>query len=390
MSATPIPRTLHMALSGIRDVSVLDTPPKGRQEVETVVCEYSDALVEDAIRAEIARGGQAFVLFNSVEKIYGYASHLQTLMPDVTFVLGHGQMSPKELEGNVYKFFSKEAQVLVATTIIENGIDIPNANTLIVLEANRLGLSQMYQLKGRVGRSTRRAKAYFTYPEGYIPTGDVEKRLTALTDNAGLGSGYRLALMDLEIRGAGDVLGREQHGHVERIGYDMYCRLLKETIALLKGEVVAQETATEVACSVDAYIPETYVSSERERLRLYQRIASLTGEKEGKALLADMTDLYGAPPKEVERLVDVSLLRVLGSRVGVSKIEIDNRFCRVRWVSPDYPASLGVQTALRKIADECRLVATDEFVELMPAKQLVGYKMQVVKRFLRYCNGNYT
>ena len=390
MSATPIPRTLHMALSGIRDVSVLDTPPKGRQEVETVVCEYSDALVEDAIRAEIDRGGQAFVLYNSVEKIYGYVARLQQLMPDVTFVLGHGKMSAKELEGNVYKFFSKEAQVLVATTIIENGIDIPNANTLIALESNRLGLSQMYQLKGRVGRSTRQAKAYFTYPEGYVPTGDVEKRLTALTDNAGLGAGYRLALMDLEIRGAGDVLGREQHGHVERIGYDMYCRLLKETIALLKGEVVATATNTEVAVSVDAYIPETYVSSERERLRLYQRIASLPDEKEGEALLADMTDLFGKPPKEVERLVNVSLLRVLGSRVGVSKVEIDNRFCRVRWVSPDYPASLGVQSALRKIGDECRLVSTPEFVEIMPVKNLVGYKMQVVKRFLRYCNGNYT
>ena len=390
LSATPIPRTLHMALSGIRDVSVLDTPPKGRRDVETMVGEYSDALLVDAIRAELNRGGQAFVLYNSVEKIYACLHRLQQLLPDVSFVVGHGQMPPRELEGNIYRFYTKEAQVLLATTIIENGIDVPNANTLFVLEANRLGLAQMYQLKGRVGRSTRQARAYFTYPEGYVPTGDVAKRFDALCDNAGLGSGYRLALMDLEIRGAGDVLGREQHGHVERIGYDMYCRLLRETIALLKGEVVAPETNTEVSVNCDAYIPSDYVTVERERLRLYQRIAGLTSEADRDEIERDLADLYGKPPQEVRNLMAVSLLRVLGSKVGVQKIEIDARFCRVRFVGQDYVDSVAVAAAVRRIGDECQTVWVGTALELMPAKQTVSYKMQLVTRFLRYVNGNYT
>lgn len=390
LSATPIPRTLHMALSGIRDVSVLDTPPRGRQDVQTMVGEYSDGLLADAVRAEINRGGQVFVLYNNVEKIYYCLHHLEELLPDVTFVVGHGKMGSKELEGNIYRFYSKEAQVLLATTIIENGIDVPNANTLFVLEAHRLGLAQMYQLKGRVGRSTRQARAYFTYPEGYLPTGDVAKRFDALQDNAGLGSGYRLALMDLEIRGAGDVLGREQHGHVERIGYDMYCRLLRETIALLKGEVMAPDTNTEVAVNCDAYIPDSYVTVERERLKLYQRIAGLKDEKEKEAIYRDLTDLYGKPPQEVSNLLAVSLLRVLGSHAGVQKVEIDHRYCRVRFQSHDYIDSVAVTAAVRRIRDECQTVWVDVALELMSPKPTIAYKIQLATRFLRYINGNYT
>ena len=390
LSATPIPRTLHMALSGIRDVSVLDTPPKGRRDVETMVGEYSDALLEDAVRAELNRGGQVFILYNNVEKIYYCLSRLQKMLPDVSFVVGHGKMSAHELEGNVYKFYNKEAQVLLATTIIENGIDVPNANTLFVLEAHRLGLAQMYQLKGRVGRSTRQARAYFTYPEGYVPTGDVAKRFDALCDNAGLGSGYRLALMDLEIRGAGDVLGREQHGHVERIGYDMYCRLLRETIALLKGEVVAPDTNTEVSVNCDAYIPDAYVTVERERLKLYRRIAGLADEEEKQAIETDIADLYGKPPQCVLNLLSVSLLRVLGSKAGVQKVEIDRRFCRVRFVSADYVRSVGVQAAVRRISDECQVVWVDVALELVPVKATIDYKMALVTRFLRYVCGNYS
>ena len=389
MSATPIPRTLHMALSGIRDVSVLETPPVGHQSVGTVVGEYSDGLLTDAVRAELARGGQVFILYNSVEHIYSFYHQLETLLPDVSIVVGHGQMSATELERNIYRFYNKEAQVLLATTIIENGIDVPNANTLFVVDAQRLGLSQMYQLKGRVGRSTRNAVAYFTYPSGYVPTGDVDKRFTALTDNAGLGAGYRLALMDLEIRGAGDVLGREQHGHVERIGYDMYCRLLKETIALMKGEPVATLANTEVAINVDAYIPDTYVKVERERLRLYQRIASLTCAKEKEDILADIGELYGKVPPEVSRLLSVSLLRVLGSRVGVTKIEIDAKTCRVRWSNEGYLQSVAVQSALRRIKDECTVIQDHASVVLFPPKQLVSYKMQVVTRLLTYAGGEY-
>ena len=389
MSATPIPRTLHMALSGIRDVSVLDTPPKGRRDVETVIAEYSDGLLVDAVMAELNRGGQAFVLYNSVEKIYAFYDLMHRLMPDVSIVVGHGQMSPGQLEGNVYKFYNKEAQVLLATTIIENGIDVPNANTLFVVEAHRLGLAQMYQLKGRVGRSSRQAIAYFTYPEGYVPTGDVAKRFEALSDNAGMGSGYRLALRDLEIRGAGDVLGSEQHGHVQRIGYDMYCRLLRETIALLKGEVVPTTTNTEVSVNAAAYIPDNYVTFERERLRLYQRIASISSAADSDAICKDMADLYGPVPPEVRTLVQVSLLRVLGSRVGVQKVEIDARLCVVRFVGRDYLQSVAYQTARRRIGDECKLTERDTALTLQPVKNTIEYKMQLAIRFLNYLNGNY-
>lgn len=389
LSATPIPRTLHMALSGIRDVSVLDTPPKGRRDVETIVAEYTDGLLADAVTAEINRGGQVFVLYNNIDKIYAFYKKMQLLLPNVSIVVGHGKMAPTELEGNVYKFYNKEAQVLLATTIIENGIDVPNANTLFVLESNHLGLAQMYQLKGRVGRSSRQATAYFTYPEGYVPTGDVAKRLEALCDNAGLGSGYRLALRDLEIRGAGDVLGREQHGHVERIGYDMYCRLLRETIALLKGETIQTQTNTEVAVNADAYIPQTYVTFERERLRLYQRIASLRTPEDMDAIQKDIAELYGPVPREVNTLLAVSLLRVLGSSVGVQKVEIDNRFCRIRFANDDYLHSVAFLSAVKRIGEYGQAVRVNNAVELIPAKNTIPCKMQLAGRFLRYLNGIY-
>ncbi len=350
MSATPIPRTLDMALSGIRDISVLDTPPKGRQAVQTIVAEYTDALLKEAVSAELTRGGQAFVLCNNVERLGGFASHVQELFPTAKIVTGHGKMDASVLEKNIYSFYNKDANILVSTTIIENGIDIPDANTLVVLDADRLGLSQMYQLKGRVGRSSRLASAYFTYPENKILDTLARKRLEALTDNTELGSGYRLAMMDLEIRGAGNVLGREQHGNVEKIGYDMYCKLLKETVAVLKGEAVSDYTEAEVCVRTDAYISEDYVRSERERLKLYKRIAEISGNDDKEQLLSDIEELYGTVPKAVKNLADVSLLRVLGSKIGAVKIVADESGCRVVWKNADYLKSAAVAAAERSAA----------------------------------------
>jgi len=389
MSATPIPRTLHMALSGIRDVSLLDTPPKGRKPVETVVGEYSDALLKDAVHGELNRGGQVFVLYNSVEKIYFLQNKLEELFPETRIVVAHGQMSTKELEGSIFKFYNKEADILLATTIIENGIDVPNANTLFVVEANKLGLSQMYQLKGRVGRSTRLAHAYFTYPQGYVPTGDVEKRLSALADASELGSGYRLALMDLEIRGAGNVLGSEQHGHVERIGYELYCRLLRETIALLKGDNVVTLTNTEVSANADAYVPEKIVPSERERLKIYKRIAELEDVKQKDELLKDFQDMYGSLPKPVVNLATVSLIRVLGSRSGVVKAEIDSTYLRLKYASEDYIKSAAIQSALTAVKKQCSPVIMDDRIEFVLLKATVEQKMEFIVRFLSYSNGIY-
>ena len=389
MSATPIPRTLYMALSGIRDVSLLDTPPKGRKPVETVVCEYSDALMKDAVDKELDRGGQVFVLYNSVDKIYAMYHRLEEMFPDANVVVAHGQMNTKELESNIFKFYNKEADILLATTIIENGIDVPNANTLFVIEANRLGLSQMYQLKGRVGRSTRLARAVFTYPQNYVPSGDVEKRLSALADASELGSGYRLALMDLEIRGAGNVLGSEQHGHVERIGYEMYSRLLRETIAVLKGESVASYTNTEVIVSLNAYIPERTVSSERERLKLYKRIVELDGVADGKAFLEDFEEMYGTLPDTVKNLVSVSLVRVLGSRIGVSAAEIDDRSARLRFSSSDHLKSKAVLDALTAVKKQCAPIIADEKVAFFGLPSSKSEKMEFLIRFLNFANGNY-
>lgn len=389
LSATPIPRTLHMALSGIRDVSLLDTPPKGRKPVETVVAEYSDAMLQDAIEKELNRGGQVFVLYNSVEKIFFLADKIRHLVPDATLVVGHGQMDTKELEGNIIKFYNKEAQILVATTIIENGIDVPNANTLFVVEANKLGLSQMYQLRGRVGRSERLATAYFTYPEGYVPEGDVQKRLNALTDAQELGSGYRLALMDLEIRGAGNILGREQHGHAMRIGYDTYCRLLKETIALLQGEVVVQRTETEVSASVDAYISETLVKSERERLKLYKRIAEIETPDDKERFESDFEELYGKLPVEVENLLRVSLIRVLGSKCGVEKAEVDSKYCRLRFVGEEYLESRSVKDALSAVKNICTYVNSGRLIEFFIKSADKCKKMDFLIKFLSFASGIY-
>jgi len=359
MSATPIPRTLDMALSGIRDISVLDTPPKGRQAVRTIVAEYTDTLLKDAIDNEMARNGQTFVLLNSIERLADFTNHVKELLPDARIVTGHGRMDSSELERNIYKFYNKEADVLISTTIIENGVDIPDANTLIVIDADKLGLSQMYQLKGRVGRSTTLASAYFTYPENKVLDGVARRRLEALTDNSELGSGYRLAMMDLEIRGAGRVLGREQHGHVERIGYDMYCRLLKETIAVLKGEAVMKYVNTEVSIKGDAYISETYVKHERERLKLYKRIAEIESIEDKNAILADIEEMYGTVPKPVKTLATISLLRVLGSKVGIVKVMADDKDCKVIFKSADYLESSAVKTATFGAEKKCFLRKPD-------------------------------
>lgn len=389
LSATPIPRTLHMALSGIRDVSVLDIAPKGRHPVETIVAEYSEGLVKEAVTSEIERGGQVFILYNRIEKIYRYASELSALFPSLRIVIGHGKMNSAELEKNIYKFYNKEADILLSTTIIENGIDIPNANTLIVLDADKLGLAEMYQLKGRVGRSTRIASAYFTYFIESKIVGNVEKRLSALLDNSELGSGYRLAMMDLEIRGAGNVLGREQHGHVEKIGYDMYSRLLRETVALLSGEAVASHTDTEVSIKADAYISDKLIPSERERLKLYKRIAEIKSLKERNALEKDIEDMYGKIASPIKNLLDISLIRVLGGDVGAVKVSADEAAARIIFADKEYLKSAAVKNAVTLTAKDCRVKQKESEVELLLPKAGISEKIQYLIKFLLNANGIY-
>lgn len=389
LSATPIPRTLHMALSGIRDVSVLDTPPKGRQPVQTVVAEYSEGLLIDAIENEIERGGQVFVLYNRIDRIYAFSTTLNRLFPSLRIVVGHGRMSSQELEKNIYKFYNKEADVLLSTTIIENGIDIPNANTLVVLDADKLGLAQLYQLKGRVGRSTRIASAYFTYFSESRIVGNVQKRLDAILDNTELGSGYRLAMMDLEIRGAGNVLGREQHGHVERIGYDMYTRLLKETVAVLSGEAVALNTNTEVSIKIDAYISDKLINSERERLKLYKRIAEIKSLSDRNNLENDIIDLYGEISAPLKNLLDISLIRVLGGSIGAIKVIADAENARIVFSDKEYTRSAAVRSAIKLIEKECEVKVNEAEAVLLTKTKGIINKMQIIINFLLKANGIY-
>ena len=320
MSATPIPRTLHMALSGIRDISTITTPPVERIAVETFVVEESDALLCDVITRELARGGQVFCVYNKVQSIDAFARNLSELLPNAKITVAHGQMDEVALEDAVMSFAEGKSDILVCTTIIENGIDIPNVNTLIVTDADKLGLSQLYQLRGRVGRSNRLAYAYFTYRKDKILTEVAYKRLSSITEYSELGSGFKIAMKDLEIRGAGNILGREQHGHMMKVGYDMYARLLKETVAELKGEKVVEKLITEVEIDIEAYAPESYIPQQSDRMNFYRSLAECQSLEEIEQLKQQIVEIYGAFPKAVDNLFAVAVLKLMANRAGIVKI----------------------------------------------------------------------
>lgn len=322
MSATPIPRTLHMALSGIRDISTITTPPVERMAVETFVVEESDSLLCDVIARELARGGQVYCVYNKVQSIDSFAHNLQELLPDAKIIVAHGQMAETALEDAVLRFSQGQGDVLVCTTIIENGIDIPNANTLIVVDADRLGLSQLYQLRGRVGRSNKLAYAYFLYRKDKILSEVAYKRLSSITEYSELGSGFKIAMKDLEIRGAGNILGKEQHGHMVKVGYDMYARLLKETVAELKGERIAPQIHTDIEIDIEAYAPEAYIPLQRQRMDFYQQLASCKSMEEISLVEKSVVDVYGVMPKQVQNLFVVARLKVLANNVGVCKVSV--------------------------------------------------------------------
>lgn len=333
LSATPIPRTLNMALTGIRDISIISTPPSERQPISTFVVEYSDALVKDAITREVARGGQVFVLYNRVEKIYAFAEKLKAIVPDVKISVAHGQMNPKELERVIYEFYHKMSDVLVSTTIIENGIDIENANTLIIIDSDKFGLSGLYQLRGRVGRGSRAAYAYFTYEGGKVLTEEAYKRLDAMSEFCEFGSGFKLAMRDLEIRGGGNILGAEQSGHLQKIGFDMYSKLLADAVRELKGEKVEEKIDVVIKVKLDAFIPEEYIASSENRMLAYRRISELSGVEEARNLMSELKSSYGAVPEATQNLLFISLIRQLAGRARA--IEVDSADDCVRLIFAD-------------------------------------------------------
>ena len=320
LSATPIPRTLHMSMTGIRDMSVLETPPEDRIPVQTVVTEYSDALIRDAILREIGRGGQVYFLYNRVRSIETFYERLRTLVPEAHIGVAHGQMREHQLEDVMMDFYAGNYDVLLCTTIIENGLDVPGANTLIVFDADRFGLSQLYQLRGRVGRSNRQAYAYFTVRTDKILTETAQQRLAAIREFTEFGAGFRIAMRDLEIRGAGNILGPEQHGHLATVGYDMYCKLMEETLAEVQGRRETRELETRVDLKVDAFLGTDYVAEEKQRMEMYKRIASVVTDDERADVTDELIDRYGELPAAAETLLDVSQLRGLCNRIGVSVV----------------------------------------------------------------------
>ena len=321
MTATPIPRTLNMSLAGIRDMSIIETPPKDRLSIQTNVVKFDQALITRAIRTEIERGGQIYFVHNRVESIYSLGNLLTRLVPEARIAVGHGQMGEEELERVMVDFVAHKYDLLLATTIIENGLDIPNANTIIVNRADRYGLSQLYQLRGRVGRSDRRAYAYLLIPPEEALSPVAKKRLAAIREFSDLGSGFRVAALDLEIRGAGNLLGGEQSGHIEALGFDMYMKLLEQTIKELKGEEVDDELRANVNMRVDLRIDENYIPDMNQRLTVYRRMAAVRSAAELDRLVDEVRDRYGSPPPSVLNLAEYASIRLLADALRIESID---------------------------------------------------------------------
>lgn len=326
LTATPIPRTLHMSLSGIRDISVLETPPANRLPIETYVTEYSDSLLTDAVRRELARNGQVFILYNKVSTIEAFYKHVVNLLGnEAEIIYAHGQMKSAELEDRIRLFYERKASVMVSTSIIENGIDLPFANTLIVIDADNFGLSQLYQLRGRVGRSDVPAYAYFTVREGKALTENAAKRLEALMEYTDLGSGFKVALRDLDIRGAGNVLGREQSGHMEKVGYDMYCRMIKEAIEEAQGKTITEKKEIELNIEGDHTLPEEYISSPQERLKFYKKVSALSSMSQAKEFIAELKRDYKEPPQSVYNIIATGIIKNLAQSLQIRKVTVGKK-----------------------------------------------------------------
>ena len=388
LSATPIPRTLNMALTGIRDISIIETPPKERIAVHTFVSEESDSLILNACRKELARGGQVLYVFNRVEHIYEQEKRLRTLLPEARVGVAHGQMQRKELENTILRLYNKEYDILIATTLIESGIDLPLANTLIVIDADRLGLSELYQLKGRIGRSNRLAYAYFTYNPTRVLTQDAYKRLDAIMEFTELGSGFKIAMRDLEIRGAGNVLGKEQHGHLEKVGYDLYCKLLDSAIKELKGEKIKEIKPIKIDIETSANLSEKYVESEDDRINLYSQISTISTDEEYAKIYNILFETYGKPPVEAERLLKIAYIKNLAVNLGVKRVLISATKTMIYLYKVQEIMCKGLSVALSNTSNG---VLKFEDVPIISFEMKFGdvdYKTDFMLKFLKEANAN--
>ncbi len=323
LSATPIPRTLNMSLSGIRDISIIETPPRDRLPIQTYVAEENDQLIKDVLSRELARGGQSFIVYNRVETIDDFANHIKKIMPNASIGIAHGQMTERALEKVIERLYSGVYNILIATTLIENGINLPEANTMVVIEADRLGLSQLYQIRGRIGRSNQLSYAYLTYVKDKHITEDAYKRLDAIKEFSQLGSGFKIAMRDLELRGAGNIFGKEQHGHIAKVGYDMFVKLLDEEVKELKGETIKKKSDVKLEINLSAFISEEYIAESDQRVIKYSRISEISTAEELRNLLQSLEDGYGPVPQEVINLCKFAYLRNIAGNFGVKRIVIN-------------------------------------------------------------------
>ena len=330
LTATPIPRTLHMSLIGIRDMSVLEEAPNERQEIQTYVCEYNEEMIREAISRELNRGGQVYYVYNRVNTIVEMSNTIAKLVPEANVAFAHGQMKERELERIMYDFINSDIDVLVSTTIIETGLDISNVNTMIIHDADTMGLSQLYQLRGRVGRSNRTAYAFLMYKRNKMLKEVAEKRLSAIREFTELGSGFKIAMRDLEIRGAGNLLGEAQHGHMEAVGYDLYCKMLNESVRELKGEQQIQEKyETVMDLDIDAYIPDKYIRNEYQKLDIYKRIAMIESREEQDDMLEELLDRFGEPPKAVQNLLSIARLKAEAHQAFITEVTQKGDFIKL-------------------------------------------------------------
>ena len=330
LTATPIPRTLHMSLIGIRDMSVLEEAPNERQEIQTYVCEYNEEMIREAISRELNRGGQVYYVYNRVNTIVEMSNTIAKLVPEANVAFAHGQMKERELERIMYDFINGDIDVLVSTTIIETGLDISNVNTMIIHDADTMGLSQLYQLRGRVGRSNRTAYAFLMYKRNKMLKEVAEKRLSAIREFTELGSGFKIAMRDLEIRGAGNLLGEAQHGHMEAVGYDLYCKMLNESVRELKGEQQIQEKyETVMDLDIDAYIPDKYIRNEYQKLDIYKRIAMIESREEQDDMLEELLDRFGEPPKAVQNLLSIARLKAEAHQAFITEVTQKGDFIKL-------------------------------------------------------------
>lgn len=348
LSATPIPRTLHMSLSGIRDISLIETPPEERYPIQTYVVEFNEQLIRDAILREKARNGQVYFVHNRVDDIHVVFSYLSKLVPEVVFDVAHGQMNERELENAMKNFMDNMTDVLICTTIIETGMDIQNVNTIIVDNADKLGLSQLYQLRGRVGRTNRIAYAYLTYKKDKVLTEVAEKRLRALKDFTELGSGFKIAMRDLEIRGAGNLMGKAQHGEMSVVGYDLYVKMLDTAIKMITGEILEEKPNTTIDMKIDAYIPSSYISDEMHKLEVYKRIASMESEEDYEDIKEELLDRFSDIPDSLYNLMDIARLKFYANRAGVLELRDRGKDILITFVSGEKLTSEKVDVFLEK------------------------------------------